>query len=69
MERNARLQKGNIYENKSGGRFLCIESTKRGITTLRNIASGWTFRAHCVTKYDGGKIEWDFSSGGYFEET
>lgn len=69
MEHNARLQKGNIYENKGGGRFLCLESTERGITTLRNIASSWTLRAHCVTKYDDGKIEWDFSSGGYFAET
>lgn len=68
MKRNVRLQKGNIYENKGGGCFLCIESTERGITTLRNIASGWTLRAHCVTKYDDGKIEWDFSSDGYFVE-
>ena len=67
MTRDEKLKQGTIYTNKGGGRFLCLSDTEGEITKLRNVASGWTLNAHVVTMYDDGTIEWDYSTGGYFE--
>lgn len=67
MNRHAKLTKGEIYENKGGGRFICLCDANGEITKLCNVASGWTLYAHVITMYDDGKIEWDFSTGGHFK--
>ena len=45
-----------IYTNKGGGSYICLEAEK------------WTFVAHGCQMYEDGTIEWDSSTGGYFEE-
>ena len=34
---------------------------------LQNVESGWTFMAHGI-HFNGEKIYWAYSSGGYFAE-
>lgn len=34
---------------------------------LENVESGWTFMAHGI-RFNGDKIYWSYSSGGYFKE-
>lgn len=34
---------------------------------LRSESSGWVFTAEKITAYDDGSIEWDYSTGGFFE--
>lgn len=68
MKRHAELKKGVVYTNKCGGKFLCTSDTNGDTTYFENAASGWRLAAHCVTQYDDGTIEWDYSTGGYFAE-
>ena len=35
---------------------------------LQNLFTGWTFIAHGIILYHDGKVEWDFSTEGRFEE-
>ena len=67
---------GQAYTNKGGGTFLCkggIHETpytveKAYSARMVNVKSGWTFTAHGLIQYEDGTIEWDYSSGGRFEE-
>ena len=60
-------ERGEIYENRGGGTFLCLAGSQTaGRATLWNTASGWTFVAHNCGIYPDGTIDWDFSSGGRF---
>lgn len=59
-------ERGKIYRNKGGGKFLCIRGFD-GNAVMQNIASGWTFKANGVIQYEDGTIEWDYSTGGHFE--
>ncbi|WP_195376961.1 hypothetical protein [Anaerotruncus rubiinfantis] len=68
MKRHAGLKRGTIYTNKGGGKFLCTSDTCNDITYFENVVSGWRLAAHCVTQYDDGTIEWDYSTGGMFAE-
>ena len=65
--RHAKLQEGQIYKNRGGGMFRCLRVTQDG-AIAQNIKSGWTFFAHVITVYEDRTIEWDFSTGGHFEE-
>lgn len=58
--------KGMIYENEGGGKFKCI---KEELThpTMQNIYTGWTFTACGTGIYRDGKIDWDYSINGHFE--
>lgn len=59
-------EQGKVYQNKGGGEFLCIESFD-GDAIMQNTASRWTFKAHGITQYEDGTIEWDYSTRGHFE--
>ncbi len=68
MKRHAVLTRGEIYKNKNGGSFRCLESYDDGDALVQNVASGWTCWAHVVTMYDDGTIEWDYSTAGHFPQ-
>ena len=60
---------GGVYENESGGIFRCLRiDTYRQTAVMRNERSGWTFKAHGVGIYKDGRIDWDYSTDGYFSE-
>lgn len=59
-------ERGKIYKNKGGGEFLCIQGDN-GSAVMQNIVSGWTFKANNVVQYEDGSVEWDYSTGGHFE--
>lgn len=60
---------GKEYENEGGGFFRCISRNNTAQQAiLQNVDSGWTFAAHGIGQYPDGKIDWDFSTGGCFEE-
>lgn len=56
---------GEIYENEGGGRFECI-AIGPDTATMRNEDSDWTCVAHGVGIYPDGRIDWDYSTGGYY---
>lgn len=57
-----------LYENEAGGIFRCITRWTPGVATMRNERSGWTFTAHGIGIYKDGRIDWMYSTGGYFAE-
>lgn len=73
---------GQVYINRGGGGYRCIDRTpitgatyynssggsSDTIARFRNIKSGWTFFAKGIIQYIDGTIEWDHSSDGRFEE-
>jgi len=67
---------GKIYTNKGGGTFLCKDIIHRTphiveeaySASMVNTKSGWTFFANGLIQYEDGTIEWDYSTGGRFEE-
>ena len=60
---------GVIYANAGGGNFRCLRGGGYTATALmQNIASGWTCVAHGIVRYEDGTIEWDYSTGGYFDQ-
>ena len=63
--------KGEVYENEGGGIFRCLKAPRYAnghAATMQNIRSGWTFKAHNVGIYKDGRIDWDYSTDGYFAE-
>lgn len=62
--------KGCTYENAGGGIFRCTNLFNFFFNdaVMQNIKSGWTFVAHGVGVYEDGRIDWDYSTGGRFEE-
>lgn len=60
-------EQGMVYKNKGGGEFLCIKGFA-GNAVMQNVASGWTFNANGIILYEDGSIEWDYSTGGHFEQ-
>lgn len=60
---------GGVYENEGGGIFRCLRiDAYRQTAVMRNERSGWTFDAHGVGIYKDGRIDWDYSTGGFFAE-
>ena len=61
---------GGLYENEAGGIFRCSNVSRwtPGVATMRNERSGWTFEAHGIGIYKDGRIDWDYSTDGYFAE-
>lgn len=72
-EKRLKPEVGRIYEHRSGGRWLCREvwKTQAGepgwSARLVNVKTGWSVAAHGLTERSDGRIEWDYSAGGYFE--
>ena len=66
-------ENGQIYRNHGGGIFRCksaaFRSNWHGICArMENVASGWTFQANGIHGYPDGSIDWNFSTGGHFQE-
>ena len=73
---------GQVYLNRGGGKYRCIDRTpitgdlyyhgaggsSGTIARFQNVKSGWTFFAKGIIQYIDGTIEWDHSSDGGFEE-
>ena len=60
---------GRIYENNGGGQFICIVGGDDiNSAIMKNISSGWTFTAHGIGIYENGTIDWNHSTGGYFDD-
>ena len=61
---------GGVYENESGGIFRCLGAAHwiNNAVVMQNVRSGWTFKAHGVGIYKDGRIDWDYSTDGYFAE-
>ena len=73
---------GQVYRNRGGGEYRCIDRTPMTGTTyynasggssdtmalFRNVESGWTFFAKGIIHYIDGTIEWDHSSDGHFAD-
>lgn len=61
---------GDLCELPFGGRYVCVRVTdnRQHNAMLKNILSGWTIEAHHIYKREDGRVEWDYSSGGHFEE-
>lgn len=66
--RHTLLHEGNTYENKNGGTYKCLREINRDTYDMTNTVTGWTLRAHVITMYEDGKIEWDYSTEGRFEK-
>lgn len=67
---------GQLYTNKGGGTFRCQGGIHKTPYTVEeaysaimvNTKTGWTFTANGLIQYEDGTIEWDYSTGGRFEE-
>lgn len=61
---------GHKYRNIGGGIYECvgIKEDENGGILMKSAASGWIFRAHGCNIYDDGQIDWQYSTGGYFDE-
>lgn len=66
--RHFQLWEGETYENVGGGTFKCLYGIDSDTYVMQNVKSGWTLTAHVITRYQGGKIEWDYSTDGYWRE-
>lgn len=63
-------QPGAEYKIRSGGAYVCIgtpDPEHGDAVLMRSTASGWTFYAHGIGIYDDGSIDWNYSTGGHFE--
>lgn len=62
--------KGEVYRNQGGGEYRCVKAGNAWSENpiMQNVKSGWTLTAHGVGIYDDGTIDWDYSTGGYFDE-
>ena len=60
---------GKVYENAGGGKYLCTSNWGSSENCwFMNIASGWELLAHGIVQYEDGTIEWDYSTGGGFND-
>ena len=60
---------GEVYENIAGGFYRCTGVCEPGLESwMQNTATGWTLLAHGIIRFQNGLIEWDYSTGGHFEE-
>ena len=58
------IKKNEVVQHKNGWYFICIEDGKN--PTLMNVNTGWEMVVHGLGQYDDGKIDWDFSTGGFW---
>lgn len=59
-----------VYQNLNGYPYLCLEASEERPyrATMQQPKSRWTFTAVNCRMYDDGKINWDYSIGGFFAE-
>lgn len=68
---SAILTPTNRYHlHESSAIYECIEAVDDYYSShtyrLRHIITGWELVAHGVNMYGDGSIDWDFSTGGFF---
>lgn len=68
---NAILRPTNRYNlHESSAVYECIEAVEDAYSSytyrLRQTVTGWEIVAHGVNMYGDGSIDWDFSTGGFF---
>lgn len=61
-------EQGKTYTNAGGGTYRCLRSGSKGKAVMQNVKSLWTVQAHGCGLYEDGTIDWDYSTGGCFEE-
>ena len=58
-----------VYTNKGGGTYKCIRTIGiENTVMMQNTKSGWTLMAHGCGIYEDGTMDWDYSTGGYFDK-
>ena len=57
-----RLKPGEIYRNRNGSDYRCIDSSETE-AWLERVSDGWQLTAHHVIIYSDGAIEWAYSTG------
>lgn len=57
-----------IYTNAGGGEYKCLRIISEGKAVMQNTKSRWTLNANGCGIYSDGKIDWDYSTNGYFAE-
>lgn len=70
MGNRAVLEVGKVYRLQSSFasdyKVLRICSADPYCAILQQVVSKWTFRANGTNLYEDGRIDWDYSSDGYF---
>ena len=61
---------GQKYLNDNGTVYTCLRSWPGDLPgeAIMQSPGGWTFTAHSCGLYDDGTMDWDYSTGGSFEE-
>ena len=60
---------GEHYMGRNGIEYVCLkDSPFYGRAIFQAVKSKWTFLAIGCGQYEDGSIDWDMSTGGYFEE-
>ena len=57
---------GDVYLNKNGSQYKCIEVIKPYTAIMKSVDSGWTCKCYTIRRYEDNTIEWDYSTGGRF---
>jgi hypothetical protein len=60
---------GITYTKNNGSDYICREVYGVGEASLERIKDGWTLYAHGIQQYEGGTIEWDYSTCGHWART
>lgn len=58
---------GKTYRNKNGFLYRCLSADSIDGLMQRCTKDRWTFTAYGCQMYEDGTIEWERSTGGYFE--
>lgn len=64
-KRRAILLTGVKYTNRNGIKYTCIR--RDGDDYIVKSEKGWCCRVRHVWLYDDNRIEWDYSSAGWWE--
>ena len=57
MVRVQKLTVGEVYRNRNGWDYLCLENAGPGVAVLERESDGWTLLAHGICVYEDGSIE------------
>ena len=68
MVRVQELTVGEVYRNRNGWDYLCLENAGPGVAVLERVSDGWTLLAHGICVYEDGSIEWDRSTWGHWPD-
>ena len=73
MKNTTPFKVGKVYKLRgTTSKYRCQdvyinEETAAATLLLQNTTTGWTITAHNVTLYADNSIEWEYSTGGYFD--